>query len=46
MSKRDIENLRCKLYNLIKNRSSYDEIYKASTDLDEMIVLYYRKLVI
>ncbi|PAB58820.1 aspartyl-phosphate phosphatase Spo0E family protein [Anaeromicrobium sediminis] len=43
MSKRDIENLRYKLYNLIENKSSYDEIYKASTDLDKLIVSYYRK---
>lgn len=43
MIKRDIENLRCKLYNLIVKKSSYDEIYKASTDLDKLIVSYYKR---
>lgn len=38
-----IEKLREKLNKSIENQEDYDVIYKLSTDLDELIVEYYKK---
>ena len=37
-----IDELRSKLNDLILNNANYDEIYKASIMLDELIVEYYK----
>lgn len=38
-----IEKLREKLNKSIENNETYDVIYKLSTDLDELIVEYYKQ---
>ena len=38
-----IEELREKLNKSIENQDNYDVIYKLSTDLDELIVEYYKQ---
>ena len=38
-----IEKLREKLNKSIENQEDYDVIYKLSTDLDELIVEYYKQ---
>jgi len=38
-----IEKLREKLNKSIENQEDYDVIYKLSTDLDELIVQYYKQ---
>ncbi|MBF8982251.1 aspartyl-phosphate phosphatase Spo0E family protein [Lutibacter sp. B2] len=43
MGKRDIEVLREQLYHLIKGGYSYNEIYKVSTALDQLIISFYNK---
>lgn len=42
MLERKIETLREKLDNLILNNAPYDEIYRASLELDKYIAEYYR----
>lgn len=42
MLKYDIEKMRSKLNNLILSGTSYEEIYKASVELDQLIIQFYR----
>lgn len=44
MIKKEICSLKNKLNDLIINGASYEEIYKASQELDLLIVEYYKSL--
>lgn len=41
LDKKDLEKHRRKLDNLIKNNASYEDIVKASQELDKYITMYY-----
>ena len=41
--KKEISKLREELNNAIKEGRPYEEIYKLSTDLDEVIAMHYRE---
>lgn len=40
----DIDKLKIKLEKQIQDQESYDEIYKTSVEIDELLVEYYKEL--
>jgi hypothetical protein len=44
MIKMQIEELREKLYKLLDSNVDFDEVYKVSVKLDELIVRYYNEV--